>query len=260
MRRTIFLRLVHHLHRRRRLVVTLALGVIGAACGLFLGAGLLSRATPAWWRDIDPEDPADRAAAAAIESLVVTELNRVRPTEPGFVPSPGGPSWQSAPWEIAVPAHAASAWLTISLPKWAANRSVRWPGEIQGVEADFREELVRFGARLGSEARSQHLSASFSPRVDEHSALWLRARWLFAGRLPIPPSWVLSRAETALAPQIPASLRARPETGHFARALAGEAPLHAETSMRLADGRRVRVLELRAEREQLIVRCRTEKR
>ncbi|MBL8991286.1 MAG: hypothetical protein JNJ48_06875, partial [Phycisphaerae bacterium] len=83
-------------------------------------------------------------------------------------------------------------------------------------------------------------------------ALWLTADSAALGRLPVPVAWALRAAAAELdAPE-------DSEAAKFLGALRAERPLLRDASLRLPDGRRVRIVALRAEGHRLEITCTTE--
>jgi hypothetical protein len=72
-----------------------------------------------------------------------------------------------------------------------------------------------------------------------------------------PASWVID-GDDARRGYVPKELRALPETTAMFKALAGEGPLRDDASIRVGDGRRVRVLAIEPRGETLRLICRTE--
>lgn len=235
----------------------LALGT-GAVCVLLSLS--LTRQAPMWWRSVRPDDPRVAARAASIENTLVNDLYAGRPGDEGFRPAEDG-SWRSQRWTLRISAAEANAWLSARLPKWLANREdpVRLPKEIAELQVGFDDGVIRVGALVRAGGDPQIVSATLEPRLAPDGALWLPARWLHLGRLPVPAGPLLERAEAG-GPDglIPASLMALPETAAMFRAFAGEAPIVSKALIRLEDGRRVRVLGVSARDGVLEITCQTE--
>ncbi len=69
----------------------------------------LTGATPTWWRPVDANDPAVKAAADTLENGVVNQLHAQRPSAAMDSKPRNGVSWQSEPWTVAL--HEADAML-----------------------------------------------------------------------------------------------------------------------------------------------------
>ncbi|MBC7835087.1 MAG: hypothetical protein H7Y88_08290 [Phycisphaerales bacterium] len=248
---------------RRRLVRTGLLFAFVLSVAL-AGSWWLARTEPGWWPDLEPADAEVASLAGAVEKGAAAELQNVRPTSSG----------SSEPWTVYLTTEEANAWLCARLPQWLANqsRSFRWPGELGSVQIDFREGVIAVGAevsvsRLGAEGgrggsagngrgTPQIVSALFEPSVDASGALWLRTRRVHLGRLPVPTSWALGGG-ASVAEGLARALKQSPETARVLDALSGRAPIASETIIRLADGRRVRVQQIRSEEGRLVVTCST---
>lgn len=236
-------------------------GVVSLTAAVVITAlGMTGRA-PTWWRSIDPSSPATVRAGAELESSVIEQASRIRPTAPGFAAKPSG-SWQSDEWALRISAAEANAWLNSRLAKWVANGrdGVGLPAEIKQIQVEFDEGEIQVGAKVQQADREQFLSATIQPGLATDGALWTRATWLYAGRFPVPASWVLGEITKAGSGYLPEELRVLPETSTMLRAFSGEVPVLQSPVLGLGDGRRVRLLRIRAEKGVLEVTCRTEKK
>ncbi|MBL8764978.1 MAG: hypothetical protein JNM07_11980 [Phycisphaerae bacterium] len=201
----------------------------------------LTRQRPDWWCALDAADPRTAETARAVENGVQTVLSRVRGRDPA------DPS-RSEPWSVSLKAADANAWLNARLPKWVENQTRRggWPEQIREVQVEFRDGHVLIGARVRSGDGDRVLAAVLRPRIDPDGSLWIPATRLALGRLSVPASWVFN-ADVGLASlQVPAELRELTEARGLFGALAGIEAVSRTASLRLADGRRVRVRAINA--------------
>jgi hypothetical protein len=219
---------------------------------------LLARSTPSWWRPADPDAPGTRLAAEALEHGVVNQVHAWRPRAGA---AGGGGAWRSEPWTVSLSEGDANAWLAASLPKWLANldKPARLPPELSELQVAFASGVVRIGGRIAHAGAGHTLSASVRPEIRADGSLWLAATWVRLGRMPVPASWLLERAMDDASELGGAALRSR-EGRAAARVLAGMEPAAREPELRLADGRRVRLLRIEAREDQLWLTCRTEGR
>jgi hypothetical protein len=222
---------------------------------LVVGSFML-RARPAWWRELDPADTALAARALALENGLVSVLS---------APRPAGTEWTAA-----INAADASAWLVTRLPRWLASQApdLPWPSEVKQVQVGFEGETVTIGAKLVRDGAEQFLAVEIEPLIAGQGSLWTPAKTIDVGRLRLPAALILDGHGQPAAwgsrlvseRDVPANLRELPQTAALARALAGEAPAVQNASLRLQDGRRVRLLGVRAQGGQLLLTCRTEPR
>lgn len=216
---------------------------------------MLARATPSWWRPADPDAPATRLAAEALEHGVVNQIHAWRPR----AAASGGEAWRSEPWTVSLSEVDANAWLAASLPKWLANleKPARLPPELSELQVAFASGVVRIGGRIAHAGADHTLSASVRPEIRADGSLWMAATWVRLGRMPVPASWLLERAMDEGSELGAAAFRTA-EGRAAARVLAGLEPASRLPELRLADGRRVRLLRIEAREDQLWLTCRTE--
>lgn len=246
--------------RLRRWGVTGAfvLIVIGTAAGLVILA--LSQDRPSWWRSVNPRDPAVIAVAERLENAVATILTQARP------PSEDGDP--AKPWTVRVAAADVNAWLNARLPTWMESREdvdFQWPESLQELQIDFRDGLIHVGAKVSAAKRIEpdtrsgnYFSAAIAPQFKTDGSLWMPARWVALGRLSVPASWMLKEPdEVASAERVPDELADLPETRHVLAAFAGKVPAMGNPTIKLGDGRKVRVLGMTAADGKLAITCQT---
>lgn len=244
--------------RRLRRRLGAVLFVCAAAAGVTLVfAWWLARTPPSWWRGDAraawAHDPALGERAQALENGVVSIVSQPRPAD-------------DALWSILVRPADATAWLNERLPRWLlARASLRaWPAEVRRLQVRFDGPAIEFAALLAPspDATGRVLTARVTPSVDAQGRLWVRATHLGVGRLPLPRGLALSaRAESviaAAAAELPDEIVADPRADDLRRTLAGQRPLLQRASLRLADGRRVRLVDIRCHEGNLLVTCATE--
>lgn len=252
--------------RRRSILIGSGLFLAGVITGGVVVAGWLADQRPRWWDPIDASNPSTVAAANAVENGAVDLLSLVRPSverSPGVL--------TSEPWTVRLTPEDANAWLAVRLPMWIRNQSdnFRWPSQVAQLQVDFRADDVVLGVRARSHGVERYLWVSLDPTIDADGALWLRATWVHVGRLSLPASWFLPDEEAApsgtspaqptlVTKNIPDDIRALPETEALLAALNGAGPVARNPAIRLADGRRVRIVGVAAEDGALYVTCRTE--
>lgn len=253
-------RALRWLRRVRLLLITTGIGLGAGAVVLTLAGWAMVRGSPPWWRQIDTDDARTIEWAEAVHRAVGQHLTERRDGDVAER-GPGEPRWQSEPWRVALRPMDANAWLNIELPRWleASGEAAGFgPGGFSQLQVEFRDGLVHVGVRVETEGRLQVLSATLRPRVADDGALWVPADWVHVGRLPVPAGWVLDEAEARLSDVVPDEVRDLPEMRAMLRAFAGERAIVREPLVRLPDGRRVRLLDVRPRDGLLEVTCRTE--
>jgi hypothetical protein len=259
--------------RLRRAAAFVALGLIAAAAILIAGAWGLTNSPPTWWRDLPPVDPQGTRIAEELENAVVNHLHAARPPDAsGFAPDG---SWQSEAWSVSLQAADANFWLNSRLARWLSNRepSIDWNAVLVQTLAEFHDGRIWIGSKIraggtaagGGSARV--VAAVLRPEVRADGTLWLTAEDFTVGRLSVPPGWVLPvggdsarsmLSHVAGVPGVTGNLRDSDSVADIAGALAGSHPLAQEPALRLADGRRVRLLAVSITDDRLDLTCRTE--
>ncbi|MDX9911730.1 MAG: hypothetical protein RBS39_07865 [Phycisphaerales bacterium] len=246
------------LRRARPWLLRASVALAALLCGGLLFAHSLSAQAPRWWRNVSPADPRTQDAAEQLEYAISDQLHASRA---GSASAERPEHWSSELWSASISASDANAWLNVRLPKWLANEdeTLRWPSELAEVQIDFGQGDVRLGARLVAGGQDRIVWATFTPEIREDGALWLRARHVHLGRLSVPAPWVLGEAEDLVNEYVPPEFRDHPESRRLFDALAGRVPIVDSPTLRLADGRRVRLVAMQALDGRLSVACRTER-
>ncbi|MBX3402711.1 MAG: hypothetical protein KF699_04775 [Phycisphaeraceae bacterium] len=241
--------------------------VLGTALGLVALA--LSQERPNWWTSVNVRDPAIVEVAERFENALATIMTQARPA--------GIDGDGSAPWTIRVSASDVNAWLNARLPAWMESRerdgaeagaAFKWPESVQELNVDFRDGLIHIGAKVSARgkdaasnnraAQGNYFSAAVEPRFTPDGSLWLPARRVALGRLTVPASWMLRKPEeVARADRVPDELAKLPETREVLGAFAGRRAVMTNPTIRLGDGRRVKLLGMTAEDGRLSITCLT---
>ncbi len=228
-----------------------------------LGAGLLATgwalaaSTPAWWTENQPAGTAksvddQNLIATRLENAFITEATRARPTDPAH---PG----RSEPWAVLIRESDMNAWLSVKAPRWLASPSgaVALPGNHRAWEASLAEARVKcragsltLGVRLHTERTDRIVWLACTPSIRQGD-LWLAAASLHIGKLQAPAGWVLESKPAA-------SGRGGGGGGDVLKAVLGTGPLVSPPTLRLHDGRRVRLLDVRVEDAAIVLTCATE--
>lgn len=216
---------------RWRRVLSVGLGVfLLGMVGLGLAARARSREAPAWWSP--PSGDAAAAAAERTEQGLVNEAHRVR----------GG----EGDWTIELDEGAVNAWLAVRLPEWMASQDppLRLGADGGVIQVLFRPGLMVAAWQTGADGERRVISVGLTAAVDASGRLVLTARSASLGRLGLPLGWVLRAAEAGVESKWKDAVR----RGEFS----ADRP-----DLRLADGRRVRVLGVELLDGALRIRCRT---
>lgn len=227
----------------RRLLVRIGLGVILAVCILFGVMVTLANADPSGWTSVDPHDPKNIASAQSLETAIVNQLHASRPA--AAQQQQPGSTWTSAAWTVSLKESDANVWFAASLPRWLAEQDppILLPADVTEFQTRFTGDGVRLAARVSTGVGSHAISAEIRPEVRADGSLWIRMNSLALGRLPLPASWLVEEF-TAKARSGRSSGAAPAESDQLLRTLRGETPAVQNAVIRLADGRRVRLLRV----------------
>lgn len=247
-------------HHRRR-VISAGVVLVGLFTLLIVLGVAMARSTPTWWAEsptaaLGVPTPEEIERGAVLENLII---NRLYSPE-GTRNLAGG-----VEWAVSLPEADVNAWLNTRLPKWLNNQSERpvWPVEVSRVVVRFEDGVIRLGARTIRGGTPQIYAATIILSLlhtDRPSGgeLWLRTPWLWIGRLPVPSGLLVGRLRSDPSRDLPKHLSNLPQTKTFVDALAGEAPIVPRVSLKLEDGRRVRVTRAEVREGRLSVWCVTE--
>lgn len=242
--------LVRYIRRKRGLIASAAVVLIGAV-SVAVAIGLaMARSAPSWWIDIDATDPRNIELAELVQNGALSHLFEDRQSLVGG----------SVEWPVKMTDEAANAWMNIKLPEWFAKISdgLDWPESVQQLQMVFDNGTVRIGARVRTEIGTRIYSCAIVPELHEDGSLWMKARTVSMGRLTLPASWVLSGADASAAKYIPEQLRGTAEAEALFEKLTGQLPLFDVAEVSLGDGRKVRLLGLRVRDGTVIAHCVTQ--
>lgn len=248
--------------RLRTVVVILSIVIVVLGTLAVLAAWQMSMVGPHWWRALDADDEQTRSLGEAVEHTIAAEFHRVE--RPGARLDDGNPDtpdpWHSEPWGIAIAAGEANAWLNTRLRPWLESQDddFVWPADLAEIQVHFDNSTIHLGVRLERPGRDRVLSATVAPSIDTGGGLWMPATWAYVGRLPIPAGWVLDQSDRRLEELVAERVEEAATARAIAQALKGLEPAADQPTIRLGDGRQVRLLGLRAQRGRLELICRTE--
>lgn len=239
----------------------------------------LAQESPRWWTTVNPDDPRTIELAEAVENGLTSALTRVRPSAPGAGgDGPGGTI--NTPWRVYITNEQANAWLNVRLERWLADQTEQgaidfeWPREVKQVQVCFEEGRIHVGARVVSPdggarsgPRPRTLGATLRVEFGPDGSLWLTAERIEIGRLPVPAGWVLGSARAGGSSagerkvgEVSEDLARLPQTRNVLAAFRGERPVISRPVIRLADGRRVRLLAVEPRDGRLVITAQTEVR
>ena len=240
-------------YRRRALTAAFIIGVLIAAGALVLVA--LTRSTPSWWQSVDRASPKLKDHAERLEAGLSNALTQPR---------------DSAPWTARLSETDANIWLNTRLRKWLESQpelGIAWPEQLTDLRVRFEEGRITVGARVEQHGASQVFSATLSPAFRKDGSLWMPADNVALGRLKIPASWVLgspgdeSRGEPSPAEKqtgkVAADIAKLPATRRVLAAFAGRNAVRQDPTIRLPDGRRVRILGIRSAEGKVLITFQT---
>jgi hypothetical protein len=253
---------VHRLviRRRARIIAAIALGLIAGATITAIYIYSLTLHTPQWFKALDTSDNTP-ARAIEFENAVLTEFSKVRPADAERTPDQ---PWRSQPWAVAIDPADLNNWLRHQGPRWAshqaaANAAPTWPAALQSIRlASQPGNTLRIGALVKESDQTTRFFALRAIPEIRSDGLWLHTREVEIGELSLSAPWVLDRARRMIGQMVPADVRALPDLETLLDAASGTRPLISQPKVRLADGRKVRILEIRCEENRLILTWQTE--
>jgi len=274
-------------HKRRRLVLTIGFVIVAiATCGVLIAVAL-TQEPPRWWGEVNAKDPKTIATAEAVENGVASALTQVRPVASMQQPTPPPtgpitPTGKPGEWKVFITNDQANAWLNVRLKAWLADQTAQgtiqftWPEQVGELRVNFADGRIAIGAKVwpglasgaapvdpSQRGKSQTLAAELRPEFKADGALWMTAEKVNIGRLPLPASWVLGgKGSTAkgreAVSELSTELASLPQTGKVLTAFSGAGPVLSRPIIKLADGRRVRLVSIEPWDGKLVITCRTE--
>jgi len=222
----------------------LVVWLIAAMFGCVVLVYALTLRTPSWFT-IGTRDPAEaRRLAQRLENRIITEAYRFR-GEPSV--GPDGVRRTGEDWRLRVTEEEATAWLAVKLSEWLVNRDPpsRVPAGVSELQAHFGN-----GRAWGAGRMEESVYAiSGLVRVDKEG-VWLTSPRAGVGSFWLPISW------GGLGLLGSGGLEGRNDVAW--KMVSGKVPLVSGGTVRLEDGRRVRVLGVKIEPGVVVVECRTE--
>lgn len=228
-----------------RWTIRVITGVILAVTLLALPYATLTRATPRWWSEAPAAAPASGARAPGahdiaqrLENTLTTELHRGRPAH--------------TEWTLTLTEADANAWIQSRLARWLAHRDAALARDLPEIRVRFEHGRIRLGARQYDRV----IGCALHLNVDDRGSIRAHLRDATVGRAPLPGALARALARDA----IPERLRDDPDAARVLDAVLSGAASEPNASIRLDDGRHVRIVGLRIEPGALVLTCVTERR
>jgi hypothetical protein len=214
------------LRRLRRATLVLLLIIIVAAVVLWR----LSWIAPSWYEPPAASDTHSAALADKVETRVLEEAQKIRPTP-------------ADRWTIRVRQEQINAWLCFKLRKWIEyDRGGSWPPELGTPQVRIEADGLSIALPIARDATSSSrtLVARIKPRII-NSALALELDRVALGRISLPGEPLANLLQTLsdAAPQA----KEDPTLTSVLDLLAQRTQI--DPVIKLSDGRRVRLLDLR---------------
>ncbi|UCD75799.1 MAG: hypothetical protein JSV91_02555 [Phycisphaerales bacterium] len=214
------------MHRRWRLRLAayfLLLIVVGVVV-----AWQWTRMDPSWYRPPDPGQVQVQNSAQGMEMRLMEEAHQIRPVEED--------------WTEEVEEAEANAWLAARLGDWLANRGRRWPDELGLPQVKFEENLISVALDAGPHTGGRVITARVQPEMVE-GRLRFQLDGVGIGRVPVPgdPAEKLLELARRFGPDDSEGMEAISE---IMDVLTGRTSV--DPVFELADGRRVRLRDLRS--------------
>jgi hypothetical protein len=226
-------------HRFRRWLAAALIVAVLVSAGA-IGLWQLTWMAPAWWAPLDPSDEQTAQLAERVEYRLAEEAHKIRP--------------EPKTWWIEIKQDQINAWLAARLPEWVAHaHGIQWPAEVGLPQVNVDMGAVRLGLDIETDAGTRYVVAHLKPSIVA-GELALTLDGMSVGRLWIPGSSVGAVVDRL----------ADTDAGRFlddpgVKALIGllEGGRRIDPTLTLDDGRRVRVLDVRCNRDALLLNAET---
>jgi len=196
--------------------------------------------TPTWWVDPHPDHEQTIVRADRVEYRLVEEAHKIRPDDER--------------WQVRITDEQVNAWLATRLKAWLAHsHDLTWPARLGIPQIHFTDGAVNVGVDFEDDGRPRYLVADVVPRVvDGRISVVLESAAI--GRLRTPGGSVRTLMET-YRDVVPDGFLDEPKVRRVVDLLTDAERV--DSTITLADGRRVRVVELVALEGEFIVLCET---
>ena len=214
--------------------------------GLLLAGGAvawrLTLQPPSWYTPPDPQDRQTARLAERVEYRLAEEAHRIRD--------------EDEPWRLRMTEDQVNAWLASRLGAWASHtHRIKWPKGIGAPQIHFNDETISVAVNLNENGRQRYLVATLRPLLDDRQ-MTLVLESVALGRLSVPGGSVRT-IMSQLDGLLPPGFRDHPTVKQLVTLLLDEQRI--DPTIELADGRRVRLREVRFDEGALIVEAETGK-
>lgn len=219
--------------------------VLVASIAVIAGAVVVAMRPPEWWERANVARLIDSLEAESLENMILAECSRIRPSR--AEPPDDEMTYVSDEWFVEIAQSSANAWIAVRFPKWIENQN-KSAQITKGIET-ARVKFFPRGARIGLplQVGALNVLGSLQIGVDDNAegGTVVSEVNAFVGSLPVP--------DRIIGLCMDESMNELTDRDRINRAI-DKLP-----TIRLQDGRRVRVLYVRFEDELMRVYCRTEK-
>jgi len=223
--------------RKVLLIIAACVVLIGLITGTWFW-WMISR-TPQWWSPTDPTNPQAAVVGQSLENRVLTRVHKSRSREENT-------------WTIVLREQEINNWFAVRFPAWAANRIPDTPlgaGHIRQVHTRIESDRIHLGLRAATDPTAdpdegQILTITVRPQLDDENQLRLTIESCTAGALSLPISTITGYLNGLI-----------DNTDDLNRIINGQ-PL--DPIIKLADGRKVHLINLQLEPQTITLTCQTE--
>lgn len=224
----------------KRMLIVVPLVVILAIIGTVVWGWTQWRATPEYWQvvEAEPGSPAMvevERRADQFEFWIVERLQQVREDD--------------GPWQMVLEQNQINEWIATRLRSWLVNQKMRMPDWLHHPMVAVRPGRIILAGDMRTEMVNKVVSLEYVPRSNARGIVDLRLDHVRGGKLPLPYEQVMDSAAGQIDPDDQQQIEQFQEIRERLKTI----PLAHE----LDDGRRVEVLEVRAEQGKLTLTCRT---
>lgn len=212
--------------KHRRLI--LLSGALVLLAGIVLGLWRWSSLPPTWYQPPDPHDQRVQMLAERVEYRLVEELQKIRPPRDN--------------WTLRIRDEYLNMWLAARLPQWIEHDSaLEWPPQLGTPQLRFESAGISAAVPLQVGRSRRMLVVRVWPTINADGELCVRLDRVAMGRISVAgePFAALAATLSGAAP----SVMEQAHVQETLKVLQGDRAI--SPIINLADGRRVRLVELR---------------